>query len=57
MPLAECPECQSEIHIETFQDRGDTVECDDCGAELEIVGLDPLELDLSSGDWDDDEDE
>jgi lysine biosynthesis protein LysW len=34
------------------------VSCDDCGTELEVVGLDPVELDIvEEEDADDDDDE
>ena len=39
-------------------DKGETVSCEDCGTELEVVGLDPLELDIvEEDDLDDDEDD
>ncbi|MBX5478106.1 MAG: lysine biosynthesis protein LysW [Pyrinomonas methylaliphatogenes] len=43
-------------------DKGDIISCEECGAELEIVGLDPVELDLveeedEDYDYDDDEEE
>jgi alpha-aminoadipate carrier protein LysW len=41
-------------------DKGETVDCEECGVQLEVVGLDPVELDLveeESIDDDDDEDE
>ncbi len=56
--MAICPECEFEIDIDEFDvDRGDTLECDNCGVTLEIVGLNPIELEASSEDEDDDEDE
>ncbi|MBL8205724.1 MAG: lysine biosynthesis protein LysW [Blastocatellia bacterium] len=38
-------------------DKGDTVQCDECEAHLEVVGLDPIELDLAPDDDDDDYDD
>ncbi len=38
-------------------DKGDTVSCDDCGTQLEVVGLDPVELDIVDEDEDDSDDE
>jgi alpha-aminoadipate carrier protein LysW len=56
--MAICPECEFEIDIDEFDvDRGDTLECDNCGVTLEIVGLNPIELEASSEDEEDDEDE
>ena len=56
MPTAVCPECDEEVYVDADSEQGDTVTCDECGAELEVVGLDPIELDLyeGGGDLDDD---
>lgn len=61
MPLAACPECQSEIHVDEDVDKGEIVNCEECDIKLEVVGLDPIELDLASEDdgedyYDDDDD-
>jgi len=39
-----CPECDNQIDIEDEVDAGETVQCDECGTELEVVSVDPLEL-------------
>lgn len=39
-----CPECDSPLDIEDDIDVGETVQCEECGAELEVVGIDPIEL-------------
>jgi alpha-aminoadipate carrier protein LysW len=49
MPTAVCPECDEEVFVDADSEQGDTVTCDECGAELEVVGLDPIELDLYEG--------
>lgn len=49
MPTSICPECDEEVYVDADSEQGDTVTCDECGAELEIVGLDPFELDLYEG--------
>jgi lysine biosynthesis protein LysW len=52
--MAICPECEFEIDIDELEvDRGDTLECDHCGVTLEIIGLNPLELEAASEDEDD----
>lgn len=40
-----CPECDNPltIHVDDVEE-GETVECDECGTELEIVSVDPLEI-------------
>jgi hypothetical protein len=45
------------VYVETDADKGDTLGCDECGTGLEIVGLDPIELDIVEDDDDGDEDE
>ena len=54
MPTGICPECEADVYVETDADKGDHLACDECGTELEIVGLDPIELDIVE---DDDEDQ
>ena len=46
MPLAACPECDAEIHVDEEIDKGETMHCEECDAKLEVVGLDPIELDV-----------
>lgn len=56
--MAICPECEFEIDVDEYDvDRGDTLECDNCGVTLEIVGLNPIEFEVASDDEDEDEDE
>lgn len=38
-------------------DQGDSLSCPECGANLEVVGLSPVELALMSEDGDDDYDD
>ncbi|PYS23823.1 MAG: hypothetical protein DMF72_07595 [Acidobacteria bacterium] len=57
MPTGTCPECEAEVHVDTDTDKGETVDCEECGVQLEVVGLDPVELDLVEEGLDDDEDE
>jgi len=43
--MPNCPECETELNIELDEvDEGDVVACEECGAEYEVVGIDPLEL-------------
>lgn len=57
MPTGTCPECDADVHVETDADKGDVVACSECGTDLEVVGLDPVELDIVEEDADDDEEE
>jgi alpha-aminoadipate carrier protein LysW len=43
--MAECPVCAGEIKLADDAMAGEVIVCDDCGAELEITGLDPVKLD------------
>lgn len=58
VPTGTCPECDADVHVDVDTDKGETVSCEDCGTELEVVGLDPLELDIvEEDDLDEDEEE
>lgn len=53
--MVTCPACDAAIDVEEDElDEGDPLSCDECGASLRVVGVDPLELE---SDDDDDEDE
>ena len=52
MPTANCPECSEEVYVDADTEQGDVVTCDECGSDLEVVGLDPVELDLYEEDLD-----
>jgi alpha-aminoadipate/glutamate carrier protein LysW len=40
-----CPECDNPISIDADEvEEGETVQCDECGVDLEIVSVDPIEL-------------
>jgi alpha-aminoadipate carrier protein LysW len=40
-----CPECESLVEVDPdIAEEGDTIECDECGAELEIVSLEPVKV-------------
>ncbi|MCX6545636.1 MAG: hypothetical protein NTV05_14640 [Acidobacteria bacterium] len=55
--MAICPECEFEIDIDELDvDKGDTLECDNCGAALEVVSLNPIILEGVVDDEDEDED-
>jgi alpha-aminoadipate carrier protein LysW len=51
-----CPECDSPIAVDEELDQGETLECEECGAELEVVSTDPLELVAIEDEGYDDED-
>jgi len=51
-----CPECEAAID-EEFEDLGEIVSCPECGVELEVISIDPVEFDLAPIDDEDSEDE
>ena len=50
MPTSICPECDEEVFVDADSEQGDIVTCEECGSRLEVVGLDPVELDLHTVD-------
>jgi alpha-aminoadipate carrier protein LysW len=46
MPTSICPECDEEVYVDAEIEQGDRVSCDECGSQLVVVGLDPIEMDL-----------
>lgn len=53
MPTTACPECSEDVYVDADSEQGDVVTCDECGTDLEIVGLDPIELDIHEDEEDD----
>jgi alpha-aminoadipate carrier protein LysW len=49
-----CPECEAVID-EEFEDVGEVISCPECGVELEVISVDPVEFDLAP--IDDEEDD
>lgn len=47
--MAFCPECEAAIDVEEDDvEEGQTMDCPECGAQLEVVNTNPLELDVIS---------
>ncbi len=42
--MSECPICAAEINVAPDAMAGELLVCDDCGAELELTGTEPVEL-------------
>ncbi len=57
METAECISCGAELTFRTRPKMGTLVTCTECSAELEVVWLDPVELDWPFDESNDDEDE
>jgi alpha-aminoadipate/glutamate carrier protein LysW len=56
--MAVCPECEGVIDVEEEEvEEGQTLDCPECGAELEVVSTNPVELNLVTDEESDDEEE
>jgi len=53
-----CPECDNPITVDADEiEEGETVLCDECGMELEVVSVDPLQVAPVDDEGYDDEDD
>jgi len=41
-----CPDCQTPVSVLERIEVGEIIECQNCGAEMEIINLKPLEVEL-----------
>ncbi len=42
---AVCPECDNPIIMDADNmEEGETLQCEECGVDLEVISIDPLEL-------------
>jgi len=57
--MAICPECDAEIEVDEYDvDKGDLISCPECGSNLEVTGLSPIELVLAADeDYEEDDEE
>ena len=56
--MATCPECDAELEVEeTDLDVDDEISCADCGSNLRVTSISPLEFEVSDDDDEDDDDE
>jgi alpha-aminoadipate carrier protein LysW len=55
--MAYCPECEAAIDVEDDDvEEGQKLDCPECGAELEVVNTNPLELEVVSTGEEEEED-
>lgn len=55
---ATCPECDNLLDIDVDEvEEGETITCDECGTELEIISTDPLQIAPVDEEGYDDEDD
>ncbi|MEO8521706.1 MAG: hypothetical protein ABI603_10100, partial [Acidobacteriota bacterium] len=56
--MATCPECDAEVEVDEFDvDKGDLISCPDCGSNLEVASIAPLELEAVDEDDDEEDDD
>jgi len=56
--MVTCPVCDGAIDVdEEDVDEGDTVSCDECGADLKVTSTSPLELESAEDLEEDEEDD
>ena len=56
--MINCPLCATAIDVDEEElDEGDSLICEDCGANLNVSSVSPLELTPEADDGDDDEDD
>jgi len=56
--MVTCPVCEGAIDVdEEDVDEGDTISCDECGADLKVVGTGPLEVESAEEIEEEDEDD
>jgi lysine biosynthesis protein LysW len=54
--MVTCPVCDAELDLEEDElDEGEELTCDECGAELRVVSVDPLELEAAEEDEEEDD--
>lgn len=42
--VARCPECDEELIIPDDAEEEEIIDCENCGVEIEILCIDPLEI-------------
>ncbi|MFC7156547.1 lysine biosynthesis protein LysW [Halomarina halobia] len=45
--MATCPECGSDVTLYDDIEVGEIIDCDTCGAELEVIEVDPVTLETA----------
>ncbi len=57
--MASCPDCEAVMDVEEDEvEQGEVINCPECGAELEVVNTNPIEVKrIEEEEEEDDEDE
>lgn len=55
--MVTCPKCDAPIDVEEEElDEGDVLSCDECGASLSVLSVNPVELQTEDDEDEDDDD-
>ena len=56
--MATCPVCEGTFYVDEEEvEEGDLISCEECGAELEVVSTNPLEMEAVEEEEEEKEDE
>jgi alpha-aminoadipate/glutamate carrier protein LysW len=56
--MATCPECDGELDVDEYDvDKGDLLSCPECGTNLEVISVAPLEFEAAPEDDDEEDDD
>jgi alpha-aminoadipate/glutamate carrier protein LysW len=56
--MVNCPNCDALLDLDEEElDEGDALTCEECGADLNVTGLDPLELETTEDEEEDEDDD
>ena len=56
--MATCPECEADVEVDEYDvDKGDLINCPECGSHLEVTSVTPVELDVAPEEDEDELDE
>jgi alpha-aminoadipate/glutamate carrier protein LysW len=47
MSTTTCPECEGEITFDASTEAGEIIVCPDCGVDLEVISIDPAQVELA----------
>ena len=45
--MGACPECGASVDVDFDVVEGEIIACEECGADLEVISVNPLELELA----------
>lgn len=56
--MLNCPVCDAVLDVEEDElDEGDVLSCEECGATVHVVGVDPIELEPEEDEEDEEEED